>query len=89
MAERPEDLNLPNSVVARIIKEAVRKQKHTTVNTCVKVDFMYNSIPLFLGGIYGKNYYLHPCISPLSQLLIQQFSFKNLTYTRVFTVYKS
>ena len=32
MAERPEDLNLPNSVVARIIKEAVSRLAHKNLN---------------------------------------------------------
>jgi hypothetical protein len=31
MAERPEDLNLPNAVVTRIIKDAVRPSKDLTV----------------------------------------------------------
>ena len=48
---------------------------------------MYKSNPLFWGRIYGKNDYLHPCISRLPQLLVQQFSLKNLTYTQIFTVY--
>ena len=42
---------------------------------------MYTSIPLFWSRIYGKNYYLHLCISRLPQLLVQ-----NVTYTQVFTV---
>lgn len=42
MAERPEDLNLPNAVITRIIKEAVsvikasavsNLSKHTTTHT--------------------------------------------------------
>lgn len=32
MAERPEDLNLPITVVQRIIKEAVRIRKHFLIH---------------------------------------------------------
>lgn len=31
MAERPEDLNLPNAVIARIIKEAVSKPQYCMI----------------------------------------------------------
>ena len=43
MAERPEDLSLPASVVARIIKEAVRAlYLHEPANKCI--FYIYPSI---------------------------------------------
>jgi len=41
MAERPEDLNLPNSVVSKIIKEAVCNL--TRVMLCISAVFAVHS----------------------------------------------
>lgn len=43
MAERPEDLNLPITIVQRIIKEAVSdfKQQHIELNFKIRSAYLY------------------------------------------------
>lgn len=41
MAERPEDLNLPNAVITRIIKEAVSEHRHTAAVTMSRARLVF------------------------------------------------
>lgn len=52
MAERPEDLNLPNAVITRIIKEAVSVEREALL----KLKNQYNSVKVSSSKIEKYHY---------------------------------
>ncbi|XP_042334009.1 DNA polymerase epsilon subunit 3 [Sceloporus undulatus] len=81
MAERPEDLNLPNAVVARIVKEAlpegvsVSKEARSAVSRAASVFVLYATSCANNFAMKGKRKTLHAgdVLSAMEEMDFQRF----------------